>query len=158
MKSLRAEECDSGDISRFVHEAQITAQLEHPGIIPIHDFGMLPDGTAFYTMKRVEGQTLAEWLADRKGRIEHRFDVLSLFMRLCETMGFAHSKGVIHRDLKPRNIMVGRFGEVLVMEWGLAKIVGLSDGSGVTSLRSDGDSASGDIHRTMSGFAVGTPA
>lgn len=158
MKSLRAEQCDAGDISRFVHEAQITAQLEHPGIVPVHDFGMLPDGTAFYTMKRVEGQNLAEWMAERKGRIEHRFDLLSTFVRICETVGFAHSKGVIHRDLKPRNIMVGRFGEVLVMDWGLAKVVGVADGSGVTSLRSDGDSASGDIHRTMHGFAVGTPA
>ena len=159
LKSLRATGVDGGDISRFVHEAQITAQLEHPGVVPVHDFGMLPDGTVFYTMKRVEGRSLAEWLEDRRGRPEHRFDVLSVFVRICETVSFAHVKGVIHRDLKPRNIMVGRFGEVLVMDWGLAKIIGTGDGSGVTSLRSDSDSDSGtDIHRTIEGFAVGTPA
>ena len=157
LKTLRATGVDGGDISRFVHEAQITAQLEHPGVVPVHDFGMLPDGTVFYTMKRVEGRSLAEWLEDRRGRPVHRFDVLSVFVRICETVNFAHVKGVIHRDLKPRNIMVGRFGEVLVMDWGLAKIIGTGGGSGITSLRSDSDSGT-DIHRTLEGFAVGTPA
>jgi|GEM_PF-2231104 len=158
-KTVKAADADGHELSRFVHEAQITAQLEHPGIVPVHDFGVLSDGTVFYSMKQVEGVNLADWLVDRRGRIEHRFDVLQAFLRICEAMAFAHSRGVVHRDLKPRNIMVGRFGEVLVMDWGLAKIVGTEeDGSTtVTSVRSE-DGSADDIYRTLDGFAVGTPA
>ncbi len=158
-KTVKASDADGHELSRFVHEAQITAQLEHPGIIPVHDFGVLNDGTVFYSMKQVEGVHLAEWLHERKGRPEHRFDVLQVFLRVCEAVAFAHSRGVVHRDLKPRNIMVGRFGEVLVMDWGLAKIIGTEEDGAttVTSVRSE-ESGDQDIHRTLAGFAVGTPA
>nr|MBA3847187.1 serine/threonine protein kinase [Planctomycetota bacterium] len=161
LKTLHSSGVDATEVSRFIHEAQITAQLEHPGIVPVHDFGALPDGTVFYTMKRVEGESLAAYMHERVGDAKHRFDLMQLFLRVCETVGFAHSRGVIHRDLKPRNIMVGAFGEVLVMDWGLAKILGDSRSqatSRITSLRQDGGPTGSDVHRTLDGFAVGTPA
>src|SRR5690606_5086660 len=108
-KTVRSREADPNDLSRFVHEAQITAQLEHPGIVPVHDFGVLADGTVYYTMKCIEGSHLGTWMQDRRGRADQRFDLLNLLLRVCEAVGFAHSRGVIHRDLKPRNIMVGRY-------------------------------------------------
>ena len=102
---------------RLQVEARILARLEHPGIIPIHDAGRLADGRLFYVMKWVRGSTLREWLAAGAARSE----VLRIFERLCEPVAFAHDAGVIHRDLKPENIMIGAFGEVLVMDWGVAK-------------------------------------
>ncbi len=165
LKTLISTACDGDDISRFIHEAQVTAQLEHPGIVPVHDFAILPDGTVFYTMKRISGRQLAEILRDDAGRPERRFDLLQLFLRVLDAMAFAHSHGVIHRDLKPRNIMVGQFGEVLVLDWGLAKVRGESSpgdrqakGSTVTSLRSSSEITGNDIYETMVGLAVGTPA
>jgi formylglycine-generating enzyme required for sulfatase activity len=156
LKTLNGRELDDDEVARFLHEVQITAQLEHPGVVPVHDVGVLPDGTLFYTMKRVEGMVLTDWLAGRAGRSEHRFETIQLFLKICDTMAFAHSRGVVHRDLKPRNIMVGTYGEVLVMDWGLAKVVGsvepkLDTGSDVR-LSNAGD------HETLAGTAVGTPA
>ncbi len=116
LKTLNGRELDDDEVARFLHEVQITAQLEHPGVVPVHDVGVLPDGTLFYTMKRVEGMVLTDWLAGRAGRTEHRFETIQLFLKICDTMAFAHSRGVVHRDLKPRNIMVGTYGEVLVMD------------------------------------------
>jgi eukaryotic-like serine/threonine-protein kinase len=95
-------------------EAQLIAQLEHPGIVPVHDVGTLPDGRVFYVMKLVRGERLDRWIA--QGR-ELRA-VLHLFLRICEAVAFAHSRGAVHRDLKPQNVMVGEFGEALVMDWG----------------------------------------
>jgi len=155
LKCLHEERCDGTEISRFIHEAQITAQLEHPGIVPVHDFGVLPDGTVFYTMKRIDGESLAQHLMTRAGRAEPRFELLHVFLKVCDAIGFAHSRGVIHRDLKPRNIMVGRYGEVLVMDWGLAKVVG--EHEAVSTVRSGRDSEL-DAFRTLTGLAVGTPA
>jgi serine/threonine protein kinase len=104
---------------RMATEAQIIARLEHPGIVPIHDFGKLSDGRVFFTMKFVDGQRL-----DRYAREETFLPgLLRCFHKVCETVSFAHSNGVIHRDLKPENIMVGSFGEVLVMDWGISKIL-----------------------------------
>ncbi len=156
LKTLHHTGCDLDEISRFIHEAQITAQLEHPGIVPVHDFGVLPNGTVFYTMKRVAGQSLADHLLTRAGQPEHRFDLLQLLQRVCEAVAFAHSRGVIHRDLKPRNIMVGTYGEVLVMDWGLAKVLG-EPGHARPGWRQTMVS-DGDDHRTLDGAAVGTPA
>lgn len=156
LKSMNGREADQDDVARFLHEVQVTAQLEHPGVVPVHDVGVLPDGTLFYTMKRVEGMVLSEWLVGRAGAEAHRFEVLQLFLKLCDTMAFAHSRGVIHRDLKPRNVMVGTYGEVLVMDWGLAKVLGRED----PLLRPGSDvklSPAAD-HETMEGTAVGTPA
>lgn len=158
LKTLHHAGCDLDEISRFIHEAQVTAQLEHPGIVPVHDVGVLADGTVFYTMKRVEGSNLADYLMDRAGKPELRFELLELYLRACEAIAFAHSRGVIHRDLKPRNIMVGPFGEVLVLDWGLAKIVGMPPSAKDRIRSRDLPDSDGDVHRTMEGFAVGTPA
>jgi serine/threonine-protein kinase len=104
---------------RLIREARILAQLEHPGIVPVHDVGTLPDGRVFYTMKFVEGARLDRFVAQLSSLPER----LRLFLRICDAVAFAHARGVLHRDLKPANVMVGSFGEVLVMDWGLAKIV-----------------------------------
>lgn len=99
------------------------AKLEHPGIVPIHDAGFLSDGRVFYAMKYVRGRRLDDHAADASFT-----EVLRIFQRICETVAFAHSHGVIHCDLKPDNIMVGSFGEVLVLDWGVAKIIGAPGG------------------------------
>jgi serine/threonine protein kinase len=106
-----------GDLpERLLREARILAGLEHPGIVPVHDAGVLADGRAFYCMKYVEGQTLAGHIGSLSLP-----DRLRLLERIAEPVEFAHARGYIHRDLKPENIMIGAFGEVLVMDWGLAK-------------------------------------
>jgi eukaryotic-like serine/threonine-protein kinase len=114
---------DSGDglAARLLQEGRILACLEHPGIVPVHDAGTLLGGRAFYCMKYIEGQTLAQHIVDKSLP-----DRVRLLERIAETVDFAHSRGFIHRDLKPENVMIGTFGEVLVMDWGLAK-AGLSD-------------------------------
>lgn len=101
---------------RLLREAKVLARLEHPGIVPVHDVGALPDGRAFYTMKFVRGQRLDTYLSDATSAAER----LRILERLCDAVSFAHANGVIHRDLKPQNVMVGPFGEVLVMDWGVA--------------------------------------
>ncbi|HVG23727.1 MAG TPA: serine/threonine-protein kinase [Thermoanaerobaculia bacterium] len=101
-------------------EARVIAALEHPGIVPVHDTGELPDGRFYYTMKLVRGARLDAWLRDGHPRA----DRLRLFARICEPLAFAHARGVVHRDLKPENVMVGEFGAVLVMDWGLSNIAG----------------------------------
>jgi serine/threonine protein kinase len=100
---------------RLSREARVIAQLEHPGIVPVHDSGVLPDGRVYYVMKRVRGERLDHWAATRDQR-----EKLRLFCRVCEAVAFAHAHGVLHRDLKPENVMIGAFGEALVMDWGIA--------------------------------------
>jgi serine/threonine protein kinase len=109
---------------RLLREARVIARLEHPGIVPVHDAGTLPDGRVFYAMRLVRGSRLDEEL--RGGRPLP--ELLRVFERICEAVAFAHAHGVIHRDLKPENVMVGPFGEVLVMDWGVAKMVGEGGG------------------------------
>jgi len=104
--------------NRMVREAQIIARLEHPGIVPVHDVGTLPDGRIFYAMKYVRGSRLDEY-ATQGASLRDR---LRKFQAVCDAVAFAHAHGVIHRDLKPQNIMIGSFGEVLVLDWGVAKI------------------------------------
>ncbi len=102
---------------RVRREARILARLEHPGIVPVHDVGTLPDGRVYYVMKRVRGERLDAWA---KVNLDVRAQ-LRLFMRICEAVALAHAEGIVHRDLKPENVMVGAFGEALVMDWGVAK-------------------------------------
>ncbi len=155
-KVLSYATTDPEEISRFIHEAQVTAQLEHPGIVPIHDLGELRDGTVFYTMKRIDGKSLAELLEKSGGIPEHHYELVQILLRICETLSFAHSRGVVHRDLKPRNIMVGPFGEVLVLDWGLAKVINCPDvARPMSSMRTFPEA---DAYRTLNGTAVGTPA
>jgi serine/threonine protein kinase len=119
LKILDLPELRSDLSARLLREAQILGRLEHPGIVPVHDAGTLADGRVFYAMKFVEGERL-DILAKR---IEALPDRLRIFQRICEAVAFAHARGILHRDLKPENIMAGPFGEVLVMDWGVAKIL-----------------------------------
>jgi serine/threonine protein kinase len=119
LKVLDVPGTDGDLANRLMREARVLARLEHPGIVPVHDVGTLGDGRVFYTMKFVEGQRLDKFIEG----VESVQDRLRLFLRICEAVAFAHARGVLHRDLKPANIMVGPFGEVLVMDWGLAKIL-----------------------------------
>ena len=113
-------------LARFLEEAQVTGQLDHPGIVPVHELGLDGEGRVYFTMKLVEGRDLREIFAlvfeGREGWTETR--ALSVLLKVCEAIAYAHEKGVIHRDLKPANVMVGSFGEVFVMDWGLARILG----------------------------------
>jgi len=119
LKILDLPELRADLSARLLREAQILGRLEHPGIVPVHDAGTLADGRPFYAMKFVEGERL-DMLARRIDAIPDR---LRIFQRICEAVAFAHARGILHRDLKPENIMVGPFGEVLVMDWGVAKIL-----------------------------------
>jgi tetratricopeptide (TPR) repeat protein len=111
---------------RFVEEAQIGGQLQHPGIVPVYELDRFDDSRPYFTMKLVKGRTLSELLAERADPTAGRGTLLGHFLKVCETVAYAHSRGVIHRDLKPANVMVGHFGEVLVMDWGLAKVLSRS--------------------------------
>src|SRR5438552_14998814 len=109
-----------GDLrNRLIREARVLATLEHPGIVPVHDVGTLADGRVFYTMKFLEGNRLDKFIESVTSLPQR----LRLFLRICDAVAFAHAQGVLHRDLMPANVMVGPFGEVLVMDWGLAKIL-----------------------------------
>jgi serine/threonine protein kinase len=122
-------------VARFIEEAQITAQLEHPNVVPVHELGLDPEGRAYFSMKLVRGRSLEEILehrrmGDAKTRSEFGLrQLLDIFLHVCQAMEYAHARGVIHRDLKPANIMVGNFGEVLVMDWGVAKLIEPARGS-----------------------------
>jgi serine/threonine protein kinase len=133
---------------RLMREARVLARLEHPGLVPVHDVGTLPDGRRFYAMKRVRGRRLDEHFASEPS-IPAR---LRAFERICETVAFAHAHGVIHRDLKPENVMVGPFGEVLVLDWGVARW--RDDGS---PLAPPSDAPAPGPGRTAHGTVLGTP-
>jgi serine/threonine protein kinase len=137
--------------TRMRTEAHILARLEHPGIVPIHDVGTLPDGRAYYVMKRVRGKTLDQHI----DALRDLNELLRIFERICETVAFAHAAGYVHRDLKPENIMVGSFGEVLVMDWGVAKVLGLTDVSCATG--SEPATAEQPMVHTDPGTVMGTP-
>ena len=112
LKVLKRELAERPEIvSRFVEEAQIGGQLQHPGIVPVYELGLLADERPYFTMKLVKGRTFAALLAERASPAADRARCLSILEQVCQTMAYAHSKGVIHRDLKPANVMVGAFGE-----------------------------------------------
>ncbi|MCA9554495.1 MAG: SUMF1/EgtB/PvdO family nonheme iron enzyme [Myxococcales bacterium] len=122
-------------VRRFWTEVQATGQLEHPSIIPIHDVGRLPSGEPFYVMKKLSGRTLAEILTDLEGGDQPTVEeftrprLLTIFQQIANAVAFAHDRGVIHRDIKPANIMVGRYGEAILIDWGLAKVLGREEPS-----------------------------
>ena len=148
LKVLRLPDPGSEAIARMLREARIIARLEHPSIVPVHDVGRLPDGRAYYTMKLVRGRRLDE----HARTVTALPELLRQYERICEAVAFAHDAGVIHRDLKPENIMVGPFGEVLVMDWGVAKLRGERAAAG------GGDAPSpDDASDTDHGTVLGTP-
>jgi eukaryotic-like serine/threonine-protein kinase len=133
---------------RLLQEARVIARLEHPGIVPVHDAGTLPDGRVYYTMKLVNGARLDRHVAE----VQSLTDRLRIFQKICEAVSFAHSRGVLHRDLKPQNVMVGAFGEVLVMDWGLSKLLGTRNPATLPA----GD-PKGTKRETSDGAVLGTP-
>jgi serine/threonine-protein kinase len=114
---------DPAMVLKLVDEARVGGQLQHPGIVPVYEMGIDADGRPFFAMKLVEGQTLATLLRARRDLDDDRARLLSIFTQVCQAIGYAHARGVVHRDLKPSNVMVGAFGEVQVVDWGLAKVV-----------------------------------
>jgi len=165
-----------GALARFIEEAQVSAQLQHPGIIPVHELGNLPDGRFYFTMQEVRGKTLADvigevhaassgesWEAAPSGWTFRR--LVDAFHRACEAVAYAHERGVVHRDLKPDNIMVGEHGEVLVLDWGIAKVTGRPDlaaEQGDLELRNlyviQTDRSQDSAQATRMGAVAGTPA
>jgi WD40 repeat protein/tRNA A-37 threonylcarbamoyl transferase component Bud32 len=160
MKIQREDRADPRMRRRFLEEAQIAGQLDHPGIVPIHELGVDAKGRPYFTMRLVRGRPLDEIVRlAREGREGwSRTRVLHVVLRVCETIAYAHDRGVIHRDLKPQNVMVGLFGETYVMDWGLARAEG-STGDAIDSIRSEIEHESGGSPLlTQFGDVVGTPA
>jgi serine/threonine protein kinase len=147
-------------IARFLQEARITGQLEHPSIVPVYELGKRRDGTVYYTMKLVRGKTLAKAIKEA-GNLEGRLKLLPHFVDLCNAIAYAHSRGVIHRDLKPANVMVGEFGETVVLDWGLAKAKDKTDvhADGLAeTIRAMNVGSAAEFAKTTYGQAMGTPA
>jgi serine/threonine-protein kinase len=163
MKLVRPGEGSRGDLkARFLREACVQGQLEHPAIVPVYDLARDPEGTLYFTMKRVRGATFEKIVdALRTGdpeatRTYTRHKLLSAFASVCNAVDFAHARGVVHRDLKPGNVMLGDFGEVYVLDWGLAKVVGAPE----PRLPSEPPAVGGGSDpgaRTRHGATMGTP-
>jgi serine/threonine-protein kinase len=163
LKELRPEQAGNPAVwARFLKEAQVTGQLEHPGIVPIYEVGRRPqDNQPFYTMRFVRGRTLAEAASayhrrragGEAGPLELR-DLLTAFVGVCNAVAYAHSRGVLHRDLKPQNVVLGDFGEVVVLDWGLARIMGEADQEALPLELP----AAGQHDATVQGQVLGTPA
>ncbi|MGE3850717.1 MAG: WD40 repeat domain-containing serine/threonine protein kinase [Planctomycetota bacterium] len=156
-------------VAQFLEEAQITAQLEHPNIVPVHDLGRDANGRPWISMKRIAGESLDKvidgWRRSRPGALQEddHARILGIFGKACDAVAFAHSRGVVHRDIKPHNIMVGEYGEVLLVDWGLARPLDQPadragrGGSGITApVRSTRREQGGD--HTLDGEVFGTPA
>jgi formylglycine-generating enzyme required for sulfatase activity/serine/threonine protein kinase/Tfp pilus assembly protein PilF len=151
---------------RFLEEARITGQLQHPGVAPVHEVGALADGRPFFSMKLIEGHTLKTLLGQRAAPLDDLPHLLKVFEQVTQTLAYAHAQGVIHRDLKPSNVMVGPFGEVQVMDWGLAKRQQQSEPEAVPPVPADQqplptpstDTASDAELLTRAGQVIGTPA
>jgi len=161
-------------LSRFLEEAQVTGQLDHPGIVPVHELGLDAEGRVYFTMQLVKGRTLREIFelveSEAEGWTATR--ALMVMLKVCEAMAYAHKKGVVHRDLKPDNIMVGRYGEVYVMDWGLARVLGHRDlcdirpapHASIATVMVESDRkvepSAGPVSNlvTMDGDVIGTPA
>ena len=165
LKELRPERgTDSTLAARFLDEARVTGQLEHPGIVPVYELARRSeDGQPFYTMRFIRGRTLAESArayhlkqeAGKAGRLDLAV-LLNAFVGVCNAVAYAHSRGVIHRDLKPQNVVLGDFGEVVVLDWGLAKLVGRPEEASAFPSVALGESE--DHTATMPGQVLGTPS
>ncbi|MEN9574548.1 MAG: Serine/threonine-protein kinase PknB [Verrucomicrobiota bacterium] len=163
---LTGAEASDEHIHRLVTEARITGQLEHPHIVPLHELGVTTDGVVYYTMRLVEGVTLSDVLEkirqkDAATIAKYPLNaLLNVFQKVCDAIAFAHSRGVVHRDLKPDNLMLGEFGEVFVMDWGLAKRMGGANHDEDTTFFQKPAASlelAGDSFKTLSGQVKGTP-
>ncbi len=160
---------DKNVVSRFISEAQATGQLQHPGIVPVHELGRLADGRYYFTMREIRGANLGDIIDEfhiarddgppTEWTLRRLVDVM---LKVAEATAYAHSRNVLHRDIKPENILVGDFGEVLLVDWGLAKVIGTDDGDeletgqfSVTTQRTEGD---GEALKTVVGSVAGTPS
>ncbi|TAJ08165.1 MAG: serine/threonine-protein kinase [Planctomycetota bacterium] len=159
VKVLRPDAARSeSTLRRFEAEARIGGQLDHPGIVPIYEFGRMADGRPYFAMKLVRGRSLADLLGARESVTADRHRFLSIFEQVCLTIAYAHSRGVLHRDLKPANVMVGSFGEVQVVDWGLAKVLakGGADESAPDAAREPAAPHAADASRSSTHSADGT--
>jgi serine/threonine-protein kinase len=164
VKVLRADKATPGNLHRFLAEARTTAQLEHPNVVPVYDLGQRTGGDPWFSMKRVRGRSLNGLLFelersepdDELRQQFGRFQLLQIFNQVCNAVDYAHARGVIHRDLKPENIMVGDYGEVLVMDWGVARVRGRPDPQ-VEEISTDSIIATSGTPETLQGSIFGTP-
>ena len=145
----------SNHTRRFAREVQLTARLEHPSIVPLYDSGITGDGRPFYVMRRVSGRPLEEAIARARG-LDERLTLVPAVLAAIDAVAHAHRRGVIHRDLKPANILVGELGETVVIDWGLAKVIGEADGGGGGGDDAAAPSPSDSLH-TQIGAVFGTP-
>ncbi len=155
-----SEQRSASMASRFLREARITGQLEHSTVVPVHEMGQRQDGTLYYTMKYVRGRSMEEALLEC-AQLRDRLALISNFLDLAQGVAYAHSRGVVHRDLKPHNVMIGEFGETVIIDWGLAKILG--DETDVDETYEDRSQALREISllgegHTIEGEVIGTPA
>ena len=148
IKRMRAARPSERAIARFLREASVQGRLEHPAIVPVHEIGRDDDNLPFFVMKKVSGTALASLVSYRDEATQQR--MLRAFVDVCLAMEFAHVRGIVHRDLKPDNIMLGDFGEVYILDWGVAKVIGEHEDF------YDVDSGSGE-HATKAGTAFGSP-
>jgi len=164
LKVLHGEHTAKPDVlRRFIEEAQIASQLQHPGVVAVHGMGLLPDGLPYFVMKLVKGRTLAAVLEERRDPREDRQRLIGIFEQVCQAVAYAHARRVVHRDLKPSNIMIGAFGEVQVMDWGLAKVLARERAAAgnaapepksiIATIRSGSGSS-----QSLAGSVLGTPA
>lgn len=162
LKRLRERRADQHD--RFLGEARITGQLEHPGIVPVHDLGVDDDGCPYYVMTFIRGRTLKDVIEDyHAGRSSggdppevQRCRLLEIFVKVCEAIAYAHHRGVIHRDLKPDNVMLGPYGETLVLDWGMAKVLNVPDEQRAGGTQAPLTYATAST-KTQAGLVMGSP-
>src|SRR4029077_16784174 len=153
--------------ARFTREAEVTGHLEHPGVVPVYGLGGYADGRPYYAMRFIRGESMREAIArfheagqgrrDPSERSLALRDLLGRFVAVCDAVAYAHDRGVIHRDLKPANVMLGEYGETLVVDWGLAKLLERDDPEATTAGVPVAVSASGSGTPTVLGEAIGTP-
>ena len=159
VKQLHRDHAGVGARERFALEALVTGNLEHPGVPSVYERGVLPDGSPFYAMRLVRGRTLGEAISDARD-LGARLKLVPAVIKVAQTLGFAHERGIVHRDIKPDNVIVGRYGEAVVLDWGIAKVRGIAR-SGDPAVRS-GDGAEGGSgdpsSATRHGSIIGTPA
>ncbi len=166
VKRLRPQVSSPATLARFVEEVRTIGRLEHPNIVPIHDVGVDEKGEYYFVMKYVDGETLESIIdklaaGDRATHAQYGFERrVQIVVALLEALAFAHKKGIVHRDIKPANVMVGAFGEVVLMDWGIAKQLrseGVSE-VGASPLHASGHAKRGALFETVAGELVGTPA